>query len=44
MLDKSLLKQGLLEPEFYRDLVQTFRKYMLAIILALNLNKSFFDI
>ena len=47
---KSLLQKGLSEPEFYGDLVYKFRKKkkkkacMLAITLALNFVKSFFDI
>ena len=42
---KSLLQQDLSEPEFYGDLVYKFRKkYMLAMILAINFVKSFFDI
>ena len=33
---KSLLQQGLSEPEFYHALVYKFRQNMLAMILALN--------
>ena len=42
---KSLLQQGISEPEFNGDLVYKFRKkYMLAMVLALNFVKSFFDV
>ena len=41
---KACLQQSISEPEFYDDLVYKFRKYMLALILALNFVKSFFDI
>ena len=41
---KSLPQQGLSQPEFYGVLVYKLRKYMLAMVLALNFVKSFFDI
>ena len=42
---KSLLQQGLSEPEFYGDLVYKVRNlYMLAMTSVPNLVKSYFDI
>ena len=41
---KSLLQQGLSEPEFYADLVHKFRKIYAAMTSVPNFVKSFFDI
>ena len=41
---KSLLQQGLSEPEIYGDLVYKFRKIHACNALVLNFVKSFFDI
>ena len=41
---KSLLQQGLSEPEFYGDLVYKFRKIYVAMTSVPNFVKSFFDI